>query len=67
MAMLHRAAITARNERALTAKQGKVPKAASRKPAMAGPMKRERLNWSEFRATALGIWARGTMLVRTAW
>ncbi len=61
------AAITPRNESAFTKKQGPVPTQASRKAAMAGPRKRDRLNWSEFRATAFGICAGGTMLVNTAW
>ncbi len=33
---------------------------------MTGPMARDRLNWSEFMATALGISAGGTSVVRTA-
>ena len=34
---------------------------------MTGPIARERLNWSEFSATAFAIRSRGTRLVITAW
>ena len=66
MRMLQRATITARKERAFTKKQGPVPARARSRAAMAGPIARERLNCSEFRATALGMEAAGTMLVSTA-
>ena len=63
----HRATRTARKLTALTAKQAPVPTRARRSPATAGPIARERLNWSELRATAFGICRGGTRLVSTDW
>src|SRR5262245_14905384 len=63
------ARMTARKESAFTKKQAPVPAAelARITPAIAGPIARERLNCSAFRATALGMSSRGTRLGRTAW
>ena len=61
------AAITARNESAFAVKHAPAPIPASSRPAITGPIARERLNWSELRATALAIRSRGTRLVITAW
>jgi len=63
----HRAAITATNEAALTAKHAPVPPRARRRPAITGPMARDRLNWREFSATAFWMRCLGTRLVITAW
>ena len=65
--MSRRATTTATNENALITKHQAAPSATSRAAAMGGPMERERLNWSEFMATARGITSLGTMLVRKAW
>jgi hypothetical protein len=48
-------------------KQTPVPTLASRRPAMTGPIARDRLNWSELRATALAIRSRETRVGSTAW
>ena len=58
--------MTARKLIAFTAKQAPVPARARRRPAIAGLIARERLNCSEFSATAFGIWRGGTRLVMTA-
>ncbi len=61
------ARMTPTNESAFAAKHQPAPAWARSSPATTGPIARERLNWSEFRATALAIRSRGTRLVITAW
>ena len=66
--MRQMATITATNESAFTAKQARgARRGPAAAPAITGPTARERLNCSEFRATALGMWSGGTTLVSTAW
>ena len=55
------------NESAFAAKHQPAPAWARSSPAMTGPIARERLNWSELRATALAMRSLGTRLVMTAW
>ena len=55
------------NESAFAAKHHPAPAWARRSPATTGPIARERLNWSELRATAFAIRSLGTRLVMTAW
>jgi len=60
------AAITATNESGCgEARAGADP--GQQQAGDHGPIARERLNWSELRATALAIFSRGTRLVITAW
>src|SRR5688572_29220051 len=49
------AMMTATKDNALTTKQAVVPPRASKAPAITGPTARERLNCSEFKATAFGM------------
>ena len=54
------AAMTMKKERPFRAKQAAMPTVASVRPATTGPRMRERLNWIELSATALGRSRRGT-------
>ncbi len=65
--IVRRARMTPMNESAFAAKHQPAPAWARSSPATTGPIARERLNWSEFRATALAMRSLGTRLVITAW
>ena len=66
-AIVRSARMTPTKESAFAAKHHPAPAWARRRPATTGPIARERLNWSELRATAFAIRSFGTRLVMTAW